>query len=79
MGIQIAPHAVEVISEEEQSFFPTQELKLGNLDKWQPTPVCLPRKSHGQRSQGQATVHGVAKSQTSLSFFHFNLDENQES
>ena len=26
--------------------------------KWQPTPVFLPRKSHGQRS----LVHGVAKS-----------------
>ena len=31
--------------------------------KWQPTPVFLPRKSHGQRSLVQATVHGVAKSQ----------------
>ena len=25
--------------------------------KWQPTPVFLPEKSHGQRT----TVHGVAK------------------
>ena len=25
--------------------------------KWQPTPVLLPRKSHGQRSLVQATVH----------------------
>ena len=30
--------------------------------KWQPTPVLLPRISHGQRSLGQATVHGVAES-----------------
>ena len=29
--------------------------------KWQPTPVFLPVKSHGQKSL-QATVHGVAKS-----------------
>ena len=28
--------------------------------KWQPTPVFLPGKSHGQRSLG-ATVHGAAK------------------
>ena len=30
---------------------------------WQPTPVFLPGKSHGQRSQ-VATVHGVAESWT---------------
>ena len=30
--------------------------------KWQPTPVLLPWKSHGQRSVVQATIHGVAKS-----------------
>ena len=34
--------------------------------KWQPTTVFLPGKSHGQRVW-QATVHGVAKSQTQLS------------
>ena len=28
--------------------------------KWQPTPVFLPGKSHGQGGLG-ATVHGVAK------------------
>ena len=33
--------------------------------KWQPTPVFLPGKSHGQSSLG-ATVQGVAKSQTQL-------------
>ena len=32
---------------------------------WKPTPVFLPRESHGQRSLG-ATVHKVAKSQTRL-------------
>ena len=32
--------------------------------KWQPTPVFLPRKFHGQRS---LAVHGVTKSQTELS------------
>ena len=31
--------------------------------KWQPAPVILPGKSHGQRSLA-ATVHGVVKSQT---------------
>ena len=31
--------------------------------KWQPTPIFLPRKSHGQRSLA-ATVHGVAESDT---------------
>ena len=34
--------------------------------KWQPTPVFLPEKSHGQRSL-VATVHGVVKDRTRLS------------
>ena len=34
--------------------------------KWQPTPLFLPGKSHGQRAW-QATVHGVTKSWTQLS------------
>ena len=29
--------------------------------KWQPTPVFLPGKSHGQRSLAGYIVHGVAK------------------
>ena len=33
--------------------------------KRQPTPVLLPRESHGQRSLA-ATVHGASKSQTRL-------------
>ena len=36
------------------------------IKKWQPTPIFLPRKFHGQRSLG-TTVHEVAKSQTGLS------------
>ena len=39
--------------------------------KWQPTPVLLPRKSHGWRSLVQATVHEVAMSRTWLSDFTF--------
>ena len=35
--------------------------------KWQPTPVLLPGKSHGQRSLVHATVHGVSKSRAQLS------------
>ena len=42
--------------------------------KWQPTPVFLPGKSHGQRSLAgyqsnppDSSVHGVIKSQTRLS------------
>ena len=35
--------------------------------KWQPTPVFLPGKSHGQRSLAGYTVHGVTKNQTQLS------------
>ena len=41
--------------------------------KWQPTPVLLPWKSHGQRSLVQATIHGVAKSQARLSNFTFTI------
>ena len=37
---------------------------------WQPTPVFLPGESHGLRILG-ATVHGVEKSWTRLSNFHF--------
>ena len=29
--------------------------------KWQPTPVFLPRESHGQRGAGWVTVHGLCK------------------
>ena len=29
--------------------------------RWQPTPVFLPGKSHGQRNLGSYTVHGVPK------------------
>ena len=35
---------------------------------WQPTPVFLPGKSHGQRSLA-GSVHGESKSQTHLSDF----------
>ena len=35
--------------------------------EWLPTPVFLPRKSHGQRSLVGYTVHGVTKSWTQLS------------
>ena len=41
--------------------------------KWQPTPVLLPRKSHGWRSLVQATVRGVAKGRARLSDFTFFL------
>ena len=34
--------------------------------KWQPTPVFLTGKSHGQRAW-QAAVYGITKSQTRLS------------
>ena len=39
--------------------------------KWQPTPVFLPRKSHGRRSLVQATVYGVTESRARLSDFPF--------
>ena len=39
--------------------------------KWQPTPVFLPGESRGQRSL-VTTVHGVAKSRTRLSDWHFH-------
>ena len=35
--------------------------KISWRRKWQPTPVFLPGKSHGQRSLVGYTVHGVAK------------------
>ena len=38
------------------------------------SPVLLPGKSHGQRSLVQATVHGVAESDTTDRLhFHFDL------
>ena len=51
----------------------TQEMQVLSLEeKWQPIPVFLPGKSHGQRSLW-ATVHGVAESNIfeRLSFFHW--------
>ena len=32
--------------------------------KWQPTPVLLPGKFHGQRGAWRLIVHGITKSQT---------------
>ena len=37
--------------------------------KWQPTPVFLPGKSHGQRSL-VGTVHGVARVRHDLGLKH---------
>ena len=42
--------------------------KIPGRSKWQPTPIFLPGKFHGQRNL--ATVHGVSKSQTWLSNYH---------
>ena len=39
--------------------------KIPQRRKWQPTPVLLPGKSHGQRSL-QATVRGVTKESDTL-------------
>ena len=44
---------------------------------WQPTPVFLPRGSHGQRNLVGCIVHGVAKSQTRLSNYHFHFPLGQ--
>ena len=44
--------------------------------KWQPTPVFLPGKAHGQRSQW-ATVHRVTKSQMCLSI-HTNFSQPRD-
>ena len=52
--------------------------------KWQPTPVSLSGRFHGQRNLGgledsmdrgiwQATVHGATKSQKQLSDFTFTF------
>ena len=38
--------------------------------KWQYIPVFFPGELHGQRSLA-ATIHGVTKSQTRLTKFHF--------
>ena len=44
---------------------------LIKISKWQPTPVLLARKFHGQRSL--VGVHGIAKSRTQLSNFIHSL------
>ena len=50
-----------------------QEIRVVSGSQWQPTPVLLPRKSRGQRSLVQATVHAIAKSWTRLSDLTFFL------
>ena len=40
--------------------------------QWHPTPVLLPRKSHG-RGAWKAAVHGVAEGRTRLSDFTFTF------
>ena len=38
--------------------------KIPERREWQPTPVFLPGRSHGQRSLVGYTIHGVTKSRT---------------
>ena len=45
-------------------------LKIPRRRKWQPTPVFLPGKSHGQRSLAGYTAHGVAKNRDNLATKH---------
>ena len=45
--------------------------------QWHPTPVLLPGKSHGRRSLGGCTVHGIPKSRTWLSDFTFSENDVQ--
>ena len=52
--------------------------KISGEGKWQPTLVFLPGKFHGQRSPG-ATVFGVAKSQTQLSYTHMTRHDQMKS
>ena len=47
--------------------------KISWRRKWQPTPVFLPGKSHGQRSLADYSPW-VTKSRTRLSDFTFTLD-----
>ena len=42
--------------------------------KWEPIPVFLPGKSHGQRNLAGYSVHGVAKSRTQLSDLNTHHD-----
>ena len=44
--------------------------------KWQPTPVFLSGKPHGQRSLARATVHGIAK-ESDTTFSNQNKDNNK--
>ena len=58
----IKDHYLELLSDAEEGYC---VLKTSWRRKWQPTPVSLPGKFHGQRSLAeQVIVHGVAKSQT---------------
>ena len=47
--------------------FDPQVRKIPCSRKWQPIPVFLPGKFHGQRSLAGYIVHGVSKSHTELS------------
>ena len=53
----------ELPEQETRVWFPGQEISWKRT--WQPIPVSLPWKSHGQRAWG-TTVYGVSKSQTQL-------------
>ena len=48
-------------TKKQKHYFEKIGAPLPRSRKWQPTPVFLPGKSHGQRSQ-QTTVHGVTES-----------------
>ena len=62
---------VKRLSAVQETGFDPWVRKIPWRKKWQPTPVLLPGKSHGQRSLVGYTVHGVAKSWTRLSNITF--------
>ena len=71
-GLLLDTHLASLVAQTIKNLLSMQETQvqylIGKISwrrKWQPTPICLPGKFHGQRSL--VGYSGVAKSQTGLS------------
>ena len=63
-----------IMQEVQETWFDPWVGKIPWRREWQPTPVFLPGEFNGQKSL-VGTVHGIKKSRTQLSSYHFHFQK----
>ena len=63
-----------IMQEVQETWFDPWVRKIPWRREWQPTPVFLPGEFNGQKSL-VGTVHGITKSRTQLSSYHFHFQK----